>query len=208
MHNHAAEAAETHGFDDARDAFVLRRHGDVAEGEELKICYSGSLPNARLLLLYGFAAPLSSTRHGARELFAGLARAAPHYEEKRAALGALGLGDHADGAAAFSLSPTDPLPASLLATLRARRATLAELETLVTAKGQGVLSEANERAALGDLVGACDAMLAEYRGDDAADAAALGDPATPPRARPARLVRIPERRALVACRDAAKARLM
>ena len=59
-------------------------------------------------------------------------------------------------------------------------------------------------ATLGPLR-AGDALLAAYRGSEEADAAARADPATPPRLRLALLVRAPERRALVACRDAARA---
>ena len=196
MHNHDPGAPENHGFDDARDGFVLRRTGNAKKGDELKLCYDG-LPNAWLLLLYGFA--LDHAAHAGRDLYAPLRPEAPHYAEKRAALEKLGLGATADGAAPFRLAADDALPERLLTALMAQRATLDELP------GLPATSEATARAAAGDLVAACDALLAAYRGSEEADAAALADPATPPRLRLALLVRAPERRALVACRDAARA---
>ncbi|KAH8046289.1 mRNA (guanine-N7-)-methyltransferase [Aureococcus anophagefferens] len=140
MHNHDPGAPENHGFDDARDGFVLRRTGNAKKGDELKLCYDG-LPNAWLLLLYGFA--LDHAAHAGRDLYAPLSPEAPHYEAKRAALEKLGLGATADGAAPFRLAADDALPERLLTALMAQRATLDELP------GLPATSEATARASGG-----------------------------------------------------------
>ncbi|KAH8070216.1 mRNA (guanine-N7-)-methyltransferase [Aureococcus anophagefferens] len=168
MHNHDPGAPENHGFDDARDGFVLRRTGNAKKGDELKLCYDG-LPNAWLLLLYGFA--LDHAAHAGRDLYAPLS---PRLlTTRRRGAEKLGLGATADGAAPFRLAADDALPERLLTALMAQR----DLDEL---PGLPATSEATARRA-----GAWSprARLAAYRGSEDEDAAALADPATPPRLR-------------------------
>lgn len=200
-----ARAPETHGFDDARDSFVLARRGAATRGDPLSIRYAG-VPNARLLLLYGFAS--DDAAHHSRELYAGLSPSAPLFAEKSAALKKLGLEAQATGTKPFLLSADDPLPEDLLATLRAHRASQNDLDKAASDGGRAPLSPENERNALADLVAACDTMLKDYKATEDEDLKALADASlASPRLKLAIQVRLPERRALARCARAAKDKL-
>ena len=202
MLNHSPASHTTHGFDEARGAFVVRRAAPAAAGDERTIVYEHA-PNARLLLLYGFAMPLDRAAHGGRTLHVGLGRDAPHRVEKVAILAGLGVKEEATGEKPFVISEAIPIPEKLALTLYAQRCDLDQLGRLTAYPDR---EPAPLRAALSDLVDACDAMLANYPSNDADDATALADDALPPRKRLALLVRVPERRALEACRREAAVR--
>ena len=203
MFNHDPAAPTAHAFDAARDALVVRREAPAAAGATLSIVYEHATAS-RLLLLYGFVPPLAQTQHAGRDVFAGLAPDAPNRVEKLAVLAGFGVKAQAAGEEPFVVSEADPLPDALALTLYAQRCDLDALGRLVADRADR--DAATARAGLGDLVAACDAMLSGYPSSEAEDLAALADGGLEPRRRLALLVRVPERRALVACRREAAAR--
>ncbi|KAL7940614.1 hypothetical protein V8C42DRAFT_222911 [Trichoderma barbatum] len=114
MLNHSSEVKQCHVYDPSSGNLSVLAGKDYEVGDQVSIFY-GSIPNNRLLLLYGFVIP--DNPNDSYDLVLSTDRMAPFYEQKHKLWASAGL----DSTSTISLTLTDPLPKKVLQYLRIQR---------------------------------------------------------------------------------------
>lgn len=157
MFNHSLSSKTCHAFDPHSNSLRVLADKNYESGDQVFIYY-GSVPNARLLRLYGFVIP--SNPYDAYDLVLTTHPLAPLYGTKISLLAAVDLAPNST----FSLTLADPLPLAVLRYLRIQRATAAELALLAAAPvARDHISSRNEAEVLGALADAFADILAGFR---------------------------------------------
>lgn len=175
-----ADAKPCHYYDPATKCVTILARDGCAVGEQVLISYAAT-SNARLLRLYGFV-----VEENPFEFVEMYTTMSPEAENFAAKVQLLVGGGVTELDAPHKLTSSDPLPASLLASIRIQRLTEGELAGGAKAFA-GPVNAANEAATLAALGEGVQAMLASYPtklGEDltalkkAGPARDLGDPRT------------------------------
>jgi hypothetical protein len=118
MFNTRPGQPQVHGYMPDLESLTVAASADTSAGDQLFIGY-GSVTNARSMWLYGFAS--DNNPNDKVELYACMDTEAPSYEKRLKLLKALKLSDKSISAP-HELSLYDPLPKSLLLSLRVQHA--------------------------------------------------------------------------------------
>ncbi|CAI2185996.1 2001_t:CDS:2 [Funneliformis geosporum] len=156
MLNHSPEVQLCHIYDPQLNNLQIFAGKDYAIGEQVFINY-GSVPNNRLLRLYGFIFP--NNPYDSYDLVLTTHPLAPLYSQKVALLESAGL--KVDET--FSLKLSDPLPLDVLRYLRIQRLSSSEISTAEVKRGaSNIISARNEAEILNALIEACEGLLAGF----------------------------------------------
>ncbi|KAK6510245.1 hypothetical protein TWF481_004962 [Arthrobotrys musiformis] len=120
MFNHSSDVKECHVYDTSSGDFSILAGKDYEAGDQVFINY-GSIPNNRLLRLYGFVVP--NNPNDSYDLVLMTQPEAPLFELKQKLWVSAGL----DSVSTISLSLNDPLPKSVLQYLHIQRADESDL---------------------------------------------------------------------------------
>ncbi|KAK6346149.1 hypothetical protein TWF730_010481 [Orbilia blumenaviensis] len=120
MLNHSPDVKQCHAYDASSGDLYILAGKDYEPGDQVFINY-GSIPNNRLLRLYGFVVPNNPNDN--YDLVLMTQPGAPFFEQKRKLWVSAGL----DSVSTISLSLNDPLPKSVLRYLRVQRADESDL---------------------------------------------------------------------------------
>ncbi|CAG8587421.1 17165_t:CDS:2 [Dentiscutata heterogama] len=156
MLNHSLDVELCHAYDPQLNRLQILAGKDYKIGEQVFINY-GSVPNNRLLRLYGFI--LLDNPHDSYDLVLTTNSQAPLYSQKVALLESIGL--HVNST--FSLKLKDPLPLNVLQYLRIQRLTSSEISTMPARHGaKDRVSARNEAEILKALDKACKDLLSGF----------------------------------------------
>ncbi|PKK42609.1 hypothetical protein CI102_14856 [Trichoderma harzianum] len=114
MLNHSPEVKQCHAYDPLSGNLSVLAGKDYEVGDQISIFY-GSIPNNRLLRLYGFV--ISDNPNDSYDLVLSTHPMAPFYEQKQKLWASAGL----NSTSTISLTLTDPLPKNVLRYLRIQR---------------------------------------------------------------------------------------
>ncbi|KAL7899217.1 SET domain-containing protein [Trichoderma sp. SZMC 28014] len=114
MLNHSPEVKQCHAYDPLSGNLSILAGKDYEVGDQISIFY-GSIPNNRLLRLYGFVIP--DNPNDSYDLVLSTHPMAPFFEQKQKLWASAGL----DSTSTISLTLTDPLPKNVLRYLRIQR---------------------------------------------------------------------------------------
>ncbi|CCC12973.1 hypothetical protein SMACR_06115 [Sordaria macrospora] len=147
MLNHSSEAKPCHVYDVSSGNLSVLAGKDYEPGDQVFINY-GSVPNSRLLRLYGFVIP--GNPNDTYDLVLSTHPQAPFYEQKHKLWVSAGL----DSTSTIPLTLTDPLPKNVLRYLRIQRADASDLAAMAlqNAKADEKVSDSNEVEILQFLV--------------------------------------------------------
>ncbi|EEP82423.1 conserved hypothetical protein [Uncinocarpus reesii 1704] len=120
MLNHSSEVRQCHAYDPLSGNLSILAGKGYEAGDQVFIHY-GSVPNNRLLRLYGFVIP--SNPNDSYDLVLETHPLAPFFEQKRKLWALAGL----DSTSTISLTLTDPLPNNVLRYLRIQRSDESDL---------------------------------------------------------------------------------
>ncbi|WEW59120.1 rubisco LSMT substrate-binding-domain-containing protein [Emydomyces testavorans] len=123
MLNHSSDVRQCHAYDPLSGNLSILAGKDYEAGDQVFIYY-GSIPNNRLLRLYGFVIP--SNPNDSYELVLETHPMAPFFEQKRKLWESAGL----DVTSTISLTLTDPLPKNALQYLRIQRSDEPDLNAI------------------------------------------------------------------------------
>jgi len=148
MLNHSPEVKQCHVYDGLSGNLSVLAGKTYESGDQLFINY-GSIPNNRLLRLYGFVVP--GNRNESYDLVLMTHPMAPFFEQKHKLWVSAGL----DSTSTISLTLTDPLPRSVLRYLRIQRLHESELAIIAPHQSDAAvekISDSNEVEVLRFLV--------------------------------------------------------
>ncbi|KAL7919033.1 hypothetical protein ACQKWADRAFT_323289 [Trichoderma austrokoningii] len=114
MLNHSSEVKQCHAYDPVAGNLSILAGKDYEVGDQVYIYY-GSIPNNRLLRLYGFVIP--DNPNDSYDLVLSTHPMAPFYEQKQKIWASAGL----NSTATIPLTLAEPLPKSVLQYLRIQR---------------------------------------------------------------------------------------
>ncbi|EFY89580.1 putative histone-lysine N-methyltransferase [Metarhizium acridum CQMa 102] len=114
MLNHSSESKQCHVYDASTGNLSILAGKDYEAGDQVYIHY-GSIPNSRLLRLYGFVIP--DNPNDSYDLVLATHPMAPFFEQKQKLWALAGL----DATCTISLTLANPLPKSVLCYLRIQR---------------------------------------------------------------------------------------
>ncbi|CAG8634668.1 11086_t:CDS:2 [Funneliformis caledonium] len=156
MLNHSPEVQLCHIYDPQLNNLQIFAGKDYAIGEQVFINY-GSVPNNRLLRLYGFILP--NNPYDSYDLVLTTHPLAPLYAQKVAMLKSADLQVNET----FPLKLTDPLPLDVLRYLRIQRLSSSEISTAEAKRGaSNIVSARNEAEILNALIDAIEGLLAGF----------------------------------------------
>ncbi|PFH56075.1 hypothetical protein XA68_17116 [Ophiocordyceps unilateralis] len=158
MLNHSLDAKQCHAYDPKSGDLSILAAKDYQVGDQIFISY-GSVPNNRLLRLYGFVLP--DNPNDSYDLVLQTSPMAPLYEQKERLWALAGLGS----TCTISLTPKVPLPNSVLRYLRIQRLDESNITdmTLQLVNGtDGKISDENEMQVLQFLVDSIDILLESF----------------------------------------------
>ncbi|KAF3068529.1 Histone-lysine N-methyltransferase setd3 [Trichoderma lentiforme] len=127
MLNHSPEVMQCHAYDPLSRSLSVLAGKDYEVGDQVSIFY-GSIPNNRLLRLYGFVMP--ENPNDSYDLVLSTHPMAPFYEQKQKLWALAGL----DSISTISLTLTDPLPKHVLQYLRIQRLDESDLAAIALRK--------------------------------------------------------------------------
>ncbi|KAL6807578.1 SET domain-containing protein [Trichoderma sp. SZMC 28013] len=127
MLNHSPEVKQCHAYDPLSGSLSVLAGKDCEVGDQVSIFY-GSIPNNRLLRLYGFVMP--DNPNDSYDLVLSTHPMAPFYGKKQKLWALAGL----DSISTISLTLTDPLPKGVLQYLRIQRLDEADLAAIALQK--------------------------------------------------------------------------
>ncbi|KAK1246389.1 hypothetical protein MKX08_000191 [Trichoderma sp. CBMAI-0020] len=127
MLNHSSEVKQCHAYDPLSGNLSVLAGKDYEVGDQIYISY-GSIPNNRLLRLYGFVIP--ENPNDSYDLVLSTHPMAPYYEQKQKLWASAGL----DSASTISLTLIDPLPKKVLRYLRIQRLDASDLAAIALQK--------------------------------------------------------------------------
>ncbi|KAF3928576.1 hypothetical protein AA313_de0201383 [Arthrobotrys entomopaga] len=149
MLNHSSDVKQCHVYDASSGDLSILAGKDYEPGDQVYINY-GSIPNNRLLRLYGFVMPNNPNDN--YDLVLMTQPEAPFFELKQKLWVSAGL----DSVSTISLSLNDPLPKSVLRYLRIQRAEESELAVIalhqIDAATDKIISNSNEVKVLQALI--------------------------------------------------------
>ncbi|KAG4424591.1 hypothetical protein IFR04_002301 [Cadophora malorum] len=148
MVNHSHEVKQCHVYDAFSGNLSILAGKKYEPGDQLFINY-GPIPNNRLLRLYGFVVP--GNPYESYDLVLMTHPMAPFFEQKHKLWVSAGL----DSTSTISLTPTDPLPRSVLRYLRIQRLHESELAIIAPRQSEAAIekiSDSNEVEVLRFLV--------------------------------------------------------
>ncbi|KAK4696569.1 hypothetical protein P7C71_g1360, partial [Lecanoromycetidae sp. Uapishka_2] len=155
MLNHSSEVKQCHVYDASSGNLSVLAGKDYKAGDQVFINY-GSVPNNRLLRLYGFVLP--SNPNDSYDLVLSTHPTAPFWEQKQKLWTSAGL----DSTCTISLLLTDPLPKKVLRYLRIQRLDESDLSVIqVDATGR-MIYESNEVEVLQSLVDSFSGLLEKF----------------------------------------------
>uniref|UniRef100_U9SLF9 SET domain-containing protein n=1 Tax=Rhizophagus irregularis (strain DAOM 181602 / DAOM 197198 / MUCL 43194) TaxID=747089 RepID=U9SLF9_RHIID len=153
MLNHSPDVQLCHTYNPQSDSLQILAGKDYTIGEQVFINY-GSVPNNRLLRLYGFVLP--NNPYDTYDLVLTTHPLAPLYAQKVTLLESAGLQVNAT----FPLTLSDPLPLDVLRYLRIQRLSSSEISTVEAKRGaRNIVSARNEAEILKALIEACESLL-------------------------------------------------
>ncbi|PON27281.1 set-domain histone methyltransferase-9 [Trichoderma gamsii] len=114
MLNHSPEVKQCHAYDPLSGNLSVLAGKDYEVGDQISIFY-GSIPNNRLLRLYGFV--ISDNPNDSYDLVLSTHPMAPFFEQKQKLWASAGL----NSTSTISLTLTNPLPKNILQYLRIQR---------------------------------------------------------------------------------------
>lgn len=127
MLNHSPDVMQCHAYDPLSGSLSVLAGKDYEVGDQVSIFY-GSIPNNRLLRLYGFVMP--DNPNDSYDLVLSTHPMAPFYEQKQKLWALAGL----DSISTISLTLTDPLPKHVLQYLRIQRLDESDLAAIALRK--------------------------------------------------------------------------
>ncbi|KAL6795151.1 SET domain-containing protein [Trichoderma sp. SZMC 28012] len=127
MLNHSPEVMQCHAYDPLSGSLSVLAGKNYEVGDQVSISY-GSIPNNRLLRLYGFVMP--DNPNDSYDLVLSTHPMAPFYGKKQKLWALAGL----DSIFTISLTFTDPLPKNLLQYLRIQRLDESDLAAIALQK--------------------------------------------------------------------------
>lgn len=155
MLNHSSKAKQCHAYDPLSGNLSVLAGKNYESGDQVFINY-GSLPNNRLLRLYGFIMP--GNPNDSYDLVLMTHPMAPFFEQKHKLWLSAGL----DSTSTISLTLADPLPRSVLRYLRIQRLHESDLAIMTAHQSDAAaekISEANEVEILQFLVESISSLL-------------------------------------------------
>ncbi|KAJ8132753.1 hypothetical protein O1611_g870 [Lasiodiplodia mahajangana] len=155
MLNHSSEVKQCHAYDPASGNLSILAGKDYEAGDQAFIYY-GSIPNSRLLRLYGFVMPGNPNDN--YDLVLSTHHQAPLFEQKHKLWVSAGL----DSTSTISLTLNDPLPKNVLRYLRIQRLTTADLAIVSRRQTDATdekFSDSNEIEILSFLIGSFSRLL-------------------------------------------------
>ncbi|PGH31601.1 hypothetical protein GX50_05640 [[Emmonsia] crescens] len=148
MLNHSSEVRQCHAYDPLSRNLTVLAGKDYEAGDQVFIYY-GSVPNNRLLRLYGFVMP--GNPNDSYDLVLETHPMAPFFEQKRKLWESAGL----DSTSTISLTLTDPLPKNVLGYLRIQRSDESDLASIARQRidpKYEKISDSNEVEVLQSLI--------------------------------------------------------
>ncbi|OPB38473.1 hypothetical protein A0O28_0015780 [Trichoderma guizhouense] len=127
MLNHSPDVVQCHAYDPLSGSLSVLAGKDYEVGDQVSIFY-GSIPNNRLLRLYGFVMP--DNPNDSYDLVLSTHPMAPFYEQKQKLWALAGL----DSISTISLTLIDPLPKHVLQYLRIQRLDESDLAAIALRK--------------------------------------------------------------------------
>ncbi|KAG6008119.1 hypothetical protein E4U21_005001 [Claviceps maximensis] len=159
MLNHSSEAKQCHVYDTSSGNLSIVAGKDYEAGDQVFINY-GSIPNNRLLRLYGFVVP--GNPNDSYDLVLATHPMAPFFEEKQKLWASTDL----DSTSTVTLTLADPLPKAVLRYLRIQRLNESDIAVLALQQRTDVtnakISDSNEKEVLEFLVQAIDGLLNNF----------------------------------------------
>ncbi|EEQ35353.1 putative [histone H3]-lysine(4) N-trimethyltransferase [Microsporum canis] len=155
MLNHSPDVKQCHAYDPTSGDLSILAAKDYQVGDQVFIYY-GSVPNNRLLRLYGFVLP--DNPNDSYDLVLQTSPLAPLYEQKERLWALAGL----DSTCTIPLTVKDPLPNNVLRYLRIQRLDESNITdiTLQLVNGtDGKVSDGNEMQVLQFLVDSIGSLL-------------------------------------------------
>ncbi|KAK4068615.1 uncharacterized protein Triagg1_7263 [Trichoderma aggressivum f. europaeum] len=157
MLNHSPEVKQCHAYDPLSGSLSVLAGKDYEVGDQVSIFY-GSIPNNRLLRLYGFVMP--DNPNDSYDLVLSTHPMAPFYKQKQKLWALAGL----DSTSTISLSLTDPLPKNVLQYLRIQRLDESDLAAIALQKlnTSEKISDSKEREILRFVVESIGSLLDSF----------------------------------------------
>ncbi|KAG5288957.1 hypothetical protein I7I50_01498 [Histoplasma capsulatum G186AR] len=148
MLNHSSEVRQCHAYDPLSGNLTILAGKDYEAGDQVFIYY-GSIPNNRLLRLYGFVMP--GNPNDSYDLVLETHPMAPFFEQKRKLWDLAGF----DSTSTISITLTDPLPKNVLGYLRIQRSDESDLASIARQRidpKYEKISDSNEVEVLQSLI--------------------------------------------------------
>ncbi|KFG88052.1 histone-lysine N-methyltransferase [Metarhizium anisopliae] len=156
MLNHSSESKQCHVYDASSGDLSVLAGKDYEAGDQVYIHY-GSIPNHRLLRLYGFIIP--GNPNDSYDLVLATHPLAPFFEQKKKLWALAGL----DSTCTISLTLTDPLPKNVIRYLRIQRLDESDLASIALRQAADEkISNSNEVQVLQSLVESIASLLGSF----------------------------------------------